>query len=107
MNEHTAGPWVEKDGYIGTCEENSQTIAYLSTHRNKKLRSESETKANGKLIAAAPELLEALEECAKELKAHEIICEIIRQEKMPHSKPFEPSQAMNKAVEILKKVYGN
>ena len=57
---HTPQPWKVQNGYIGTDEEDTQTIAYLSCHRNRVWRSEIETAANAKLIQHAPDLLEAL-----------------------------------------------
>lgn len=52
--KHTAGTWHEKDGQIYP-EETGKTLAIVYTQQN-----EAEEKANGKLIAAAPYLLEAL-----------------------------------------------
>lgn len=62
---HTKSPW-EFDGhsFVGTKEEDSQTVGYLfslSDHRNNKSRSAEETKANGRLIESAPDLLECLQ----------------------------------------------
>ena len=61
---HTSGPWkhVPNTSYIGTDEEDTQTICYLDDHRNRRARSRSESNANGLLIAASPELLQALED---------------------------------------------
>ena len=58
--KHTPGKWKSQGQFIGTDEEDSQTIAYLSDHRNNKQRSQTETKANGRLIENAPDLLETL-----------------------------------------------
>lgn len=59
---HTPGPWQYRTGdFIGTAEEDYQTVAYLSDHRNRKPRPTEEKIANGHLIAAAPDLLAALE----------------------------------------------
>jgi len=58
---YSPSPWYSKGGFIGTDEEDIQTIAYLSDHRNSRLRPNTESESNGLLIAAAPELLEALE----------------------------------------------
>ena len=51
--------WMSEGAFIGTDEEDTQTIAYLSNHRNNRSRTKKETKANGRLIAAAPDLLAA------------------------------------------------
>lgn len=56
--KHTPGPWKAVGTFIGTVESDSQTIAYVDNHRNRKLRAEGEDEANARLIAAAPELLE-------------------------------------------------
>ena len=48
-HKHTAGPWTHKEGML-YAENDGATIANLYT-----------TEANANLIAAAPELLEALE----------------------------------------------
>ncbi len=62
-HKHTPKYWKYlPSGFIGTTEEDDQTIAYLSDHRNRKMRPPEETEANGRLIAAAPELLDVLEE---------------------------------------------
>lgn len=51
--------WKSEGAFIGTDEKDTQAIAYLSNHRNNRSRTEKETKANGRLIAAAPDLLAA------------------------------------------------
>jgi hypothetical protein len=56
---HTPGHWKAIGTFIGTDEEDSQTIAYTSDHRNRQRTSIEEQEANARLIAAAPELLEA------------------------------------------------
>lgn len=61
MSKHTKGPWrmhdMEKNTIVG-----NDHLAIADT--NATSRSSEENKANAKLIAAAPELLE----CLKELK---------------------------------------
>ncbi|HEY9610641.1 hypothetical protein [Allocoleopsis sp.] len=60
LGKYTPAPWkTDEIHFVGTDEEDSQTIAYVSDHRNRKRRTETENKANAKLIATAPELLEA------------------------------------------------
>jgi hypothetical protein len=51
--------WKSEGDFIGTDEEDTQTVAYLSNRRNNSNRTKEETKANGRLIAAAPDLLAA------------------------------------------------
>ena len=58
--KHTPGNWKAVGEFIGTDEEDSQTVAYLSCHRNKTHRPELETQANARLIANAPALLKVL-----------------------------------------------
>ncbi|MEG5170818.1 hypothetical protein [Microcoleus sp. B3-D7] len=58
--KHTPGKWKAQGEFIGTDEEDSQTIAYLSCHRNNTRRTDLETNANAKLIANAPDLLKIL-----------------------------------------------
>lgn len=59
---YTPGPWIFiAPDFIGTDEEDYQTIAYVDDHRNRKQRSASEHIANAYLISAAPKLLEALQ----------------------------------------------
>ena len=66
--KHTPGPWGSYRSYIGTEEEDTQTVAYCDDHRNTRSRSAEETNANGRLIAAAPDLLDALEGCVGDLE---------------------------------------
>lgn len=63
MSKHTKGPWTWREGFYGLDGEESDILThapyegmYLSYHRN-----DYEREANARLIAAAPELLEALE----------------------------------------------
>lgn len=65
MSKHTKGPWKVSTGYIFGDQENlmrdwngdNPLICSLFTHI-----SEENTKANAKLIAAAPEMLQVLKE---------------------------------------------
>ncbi len=63
--KHTKSPWTfDEHSFVGTKEEDSQTVGYfftLSDHRSSKSRSPEETKANGRLIESAPDLLECLQ----------------------------------------------
>lgn len=63
MSKHTAGPWhvVEGDEWtsdIATGEPNTMLVRTVASVNNRR----DEAKANKHLIAAAPDLLEALEE---------------------------------------------
>lgn len=58
--KHTPGPWVANFLFVGTAEDDPQTIAYASNDRNQKHRQLEEDKANARLIAAAPEQYDAL-----------------------------------------------
>lgn len=62
MSNHTPGPWLHVEGthFVGTDDADTQTICYTDDHRNRRKRSQAEHEANARLIAAAPELLEAL-----------------------------------------------
>lgn len=62
--KHTLGPWAVQgnEGFVGTDEGDPQTICYMSDHRNRRQRSREESQANARLIAAAPQLLEACKE---------------------------------------------
>lgn len=65
MSKHTPGPWqIIAPGFIGTVEADPQTIGYASDHRNTRTRPLEEQVANARLMAAAPDLLEALEALA-------------------------------------------
>ena len=57
--KHTPGPWKQGNDRI-ECSE-GYGVADLFTQRN-----DAETKANARLIAAAPEMLEALEALVRE-----------------------------------------
>ena len=61
VNNHTAGPW-SVDKYT-LCVEGSDDIAVAQVWYD--TRGLKEAEANARLIAAAPELLEALEDIAK------------------------------------------
>lgn len=51
MNKHTPGPWF-----------NSETLVFAASLDCIKLLDQAESEANARLIAAAPDLLEALKE---------------------------------------------
>lgn len=55
--EHTKGPWIFTEGKMPAISDSSGIPVAMQCRRNK----EGEGKANAQLIAAAPELLEALE----------------------------------------------
>lgn len=69
MNKHTLGPWNCNRASAGgrkivVSEVSPVDVAVLSHHG----KTQSEIDANARLIAAAPELLEALEKCLAVLK---------------------------------------
>jgi hypothetical protein len=78
---HTPGPWTHKataslgPQYLVYPEGDSYDIAVIYDHGN--------TEANARLIAAAPELLEALKEMDR---AHAVMCEAIPYGKFPTAK---------------------
>lgn len=69
MIKHTAGPWKENQysaGYEIYGGEHSKLVASVAVRRH----DDPEGRANSLLIAAAPELLEALEKCKEAMQAH-------------------------------------
>lgn len=71
--KHTPGPWRTADSEAGmpairSCEGAPRTIALIDV-RFPHLVSPEERLANARLIAAAPELLEALQACLVVLRA--------------------------------------
>ncbi len=64
MSKHTEGPWnyaQDRRGWWRVFAGDSEIVRALSKHGLRRL-SKSERAANARLIAAAPDLLEALEE---------------------------------------------
>jgi len=59
--EQAGRPYISIGVFIGTDEEDPQTIAYVSEHRNRKPRSAKETQAIIHLLCAAPRMLATLE----------------------------------------------
>lgn len=55
---HTAGPW-ELAGWNGICNSQGEAIATVPHVRGHSSITQDEAKANARLIAAAPDLLEA------------------------------------------------
>ena len=66
MTKHTPGPWRYVDGYFD-CDVWAGNKMVLSYERHPT----DEDRANARLMAAAPELLEALEACLMVLNAHD------------------------------------
>jgi len=62
MAKHTPGPWHFEAGRIWQRGDNPQPIAYADTYPD-----EIEREANARLIAAAPELLAALDVAARRI----------------------------------------
>ena len=82
MSKHTKGPWCAAIDECATVRDSRDNqlamVTYLFTKTGGR-RSGDEVSANARLIAAAPELLEALEEavcalevCGKDYRATEI-----------------------------------
>lgn len=69
--EHTKGPWEVRDGYSKHVKEivGPHREAICATHNWLKTDPVEESEANAKLIAAAPELLDALKQTSTSLKA--------------------------------------
>ena len=72
--KHTKGSWITKEGQIYT-EKTGETLALISYFDNEN----EEHKANAKLMAAAPELLEALQYAIKFIK----LCPKLKEEDKP------------------------
>ncbi len=70
---HTPGEWKRILTGIFTDEDNPQTIAYCDDHRNKSRRPPEEHIANARLIAAAPDLLEACKALIEASKLSEYV----------------------------------
>jgi hypothetical protein len=69
MAEHTPAPWsVSVDTNTEVIGPHQRTIC--RAHRDAPTRSEEETRANARLISAAPELLEACESALRFLEIH-------------------------------------
>ena len=69
MNKHTPGPWVTNDRYKTSVNAGKKHIAMVNQFKIGDVESDvwgEEHEANAQLIAAAPELLEALEELLSE-----------------------------------------
>lgn len=69
MNKHTPGPWeLRRERHLGKTD-HVVKIGTASVYYNRGIGQTEETAvANGKLIASAPELLEALEECVQRME---------------------------------------
>lgn len=112
---HTPGPWFvssnrpleEKDEFgvekldrikaIG-----GKAVAFISDYAYPI----HEENANAHLISAAPELLTALEECCRELMAHEAVSNVLREEKTPFLPKPPPSKAKTMSEAAIRKAYG-
>lgn len=74
MNKHTPGPWTFYQPRV-TPSQNSLSAAFvLGPKRVPMDRSEGFTLADAQLIAAAPDLLEALEEIMGSYDPYEPVC---------------------------------
>jgi hypothetical protein len=74
MNNHTQGPWtIENNSIYGNAGMIRPFIASVEDdHRDE------ETNANARLIAAAPDLLEAADDALADLEGYEFAAETIR-----------------------------
>lgn len=98
--KHTPGPWSEsetRDGYImGGEGDDRYTIANTlvrSGYPSQALRNHAEMKANAQLIAAAPELLEALKALTEWGRTHTSP----RDQNSPHNLLIAACAAITKA----------
>ena len=65
MSKHTPGPWKWEEGYFGLNGKGGQKVLHFEDHEGLYLDATNEQQhANARLIAAAPVMLEALEEIA-------------------------------------------
>jgi 23S rRNA maturation mini-RNase III len=71
MSTHTPGPWkvISRAGYSGHCVADNYTRSVAAFPSNSK-RDETERDANARLIAAAPDLLAALQDIIGLAEAH-------------------------------------
>lgn len=77
MSKHTEGPWLREGNTVYALMhfrwfkgvEQFKNRFWASVYKDKDV-SEEEREANARLMAAAPELLEALNECADRLQIH-------------------------------------
>jgi hypothetical protein len=69
MSTHTQGPWVNFNGQIRPANGKGRTAGYaplVKIHGDKRTTNDEINAANARLIAAAPELLEALQTIVKQ-----------------------------------------
>jgi len=88
--QFTPGPWyvgaVMSDGSFAVEECNYAEETIVATVMPNFIDGKALQSGNAKLIAAAPEMLEALEAACRELLASDIVTQILREEKgLPHS----------------------
>lgn len=69
MSGHTPGPWA-MNPVLARVDAMPSLLPVCQLLWPTDERPEAETEANARLIAAAPELLEALKECADRLEIH-------------------------------------
>lgn len=88
--QFTPGPWYVgvalSDGSLIVEECNYEEETIVATVMPNFIDGKALQSGNAKLIAAAPEMLEALEEACRELTAADIVTQILREEKgLPHT----------------------
>lgn len=107
MVKHTSGPWEMEEsedlcwvenGALQVCE----LVAGKSCATEKHLPREEKI-ANAHLIAAAPELLEALENCSRELGKHIVAHNLIGDNIIDNPADF---QTVGEAEDVIKKAKG-
>lgn len=99
-NRHTPAPWYNIEGLIATGDEPCANTG-LNPQRIASVYDEGEQEANAQLIAAAPELLEALENTIR-------LAERMREklESDPHENHEIPNIFFNKAYQAISKARG-
>lgn len=77
--QHTPGPWAYSEDFAEVqCESGTRTLAKLDATDDYSDFA-NETHANGHLIAAAPDLLEAAKHALRHIEAHEQTARILNQ----------------------------
>ena len=68
MTQHTPGPWKNNNGHIRPAQGKGRTGGYaplIKIHGDKRITNDEINAANARLIAASPDLLEALTNIAE------------------------------------------
>lgn len=78
MSEHTPGPWVTKGFRIWELAKFGQSRTGIVAQTSIAWRTSKETEANANLLAAAPDLLKALQDLAAKDHPPEYAPEVVR-----------------------------